>query len=183
MFDRHFGALYRFFSNKAGDAADDLIQHTFLACLEGRARWRGEGSFKAFLFSIARHKLYDHLRAKGRRADAFDPSSQTLADLDPSPSQIVANRRMLRHLLEALRRLPVELQVAVELYYWESMSGAELAEALGVPEGTVRTRLRLARSRLLGELDALAREGNLQTTEADLERWAKELRALLVPEK
>ena len=54
-----------------------------------------------------------------------------------------------RLLLEALRRIPLDLQIAIELHYWEGMSGPDLAQVLDIPEGTVRSRLRRAREPLL----------------------------------
>jgi RNA polymerase sigma-70 factor (ECF subfamily) len=59
---------------------------------------------------------------------------------------------------EALRRLPVELQVVVELHYWEEQSTAEMAEVLEVPQGTVKSRLRRAREQLEVDLGAAAAE-------------------------
>ena len=56
---------------------------------------------------------------------------------------------------EALRRIPLELQVALELYYWEGMAGPELAAALDLPEGTVRTRLRRGRQLVREQLTEL----------------------------
>src|SRR6185436_6575853 len=53
LFERHFEALFRFFRNKAGDQAEDLVQETFLACLSGPA-FRGEASFRTYLFTVAR---------------------------------------------------------------------------------------------------------------------------------
>jgi len=67
--------------------------------------------------------------------------------------------------------------VLLELHDWEKLAGPELAEILGVPEGTVRTRLRRAKQLLLERIDALAQGGPLATLEVDLDGWAEALRA------
>src|SRR6185295_7126854 len=68
LFDRYFVRIVRFFRSKVHGEIDELVQRTFLGCLEARTRFRGEGSFYAFLFGIARHVLVDHYRAQ-RRGD------------------------------------------------------------------------------------------------------------------
>src|SRR5262245_60999657 len=75
LFARHFDGLYRFFEHKTGGDADDLTQRTFLACVRSRDQFRGASSFRTYLFAIARHELYAHLRtlAGNQRLD-FDVS-------------------------------------------------------------------------------------------------------------
>lgn len=55
-------------------------------------------------------------------------------------------------IVDALRRIPVELQIALELHYWEGLSASEFADVLDIPLGTVKTRLRRAKQRLRAEL-------------------------------
>ncbi|PCC74268.1 RNA polymerase, sigma subunit, ECF family [Nannocystis exedens] len=155
---RHFAAVARFFRNKVATGGEDLIQHTFLGCLEARARFRQESSFRTFLFSIARNVLLAHLRTLRRAHDRqVDFGVSSLFDLDPSPSQIVAREQEQQLLLDALRRLPVDLQLALELFYWEGLPLAELAQVLEVPPGTVKSRLFRARQQLKEQLEQLAR--------------------------
>jgi RNA polymerase sigma-70 factor (ECF subfamily) len=101
-------------------------------------------------------------------------------ELAPSPSHELRHRDERQHLLEALRRLPLDLQVVLELHYWEGLRGPELAEVLEIPEGTVRSRLRLGRDRLrrcLAELEGQRRaSGDPGDPAADLEAWADALR-------
>lgn len=66
LFARHFDALYRFFSTKVRDGIADLVQQTLLECVEARARFRRDCSFRTYLFQIARHNLYAHYRARKR---------------------------------------------------------------------------------------------------------------------
>ncbi|MBC8068279.1 MAG: sigma-70 family RNA polymerase sigma factor, partial [Deltaproteobacteria bacterium] len=155
LFDRHFAKIHRFFHNKVSVGVDDLVQQTFLACTESRDGYRGEASFRAWLFGIAHNVLRMHLR--GKHGD-FDPSLHSVCDLGPSPSAMVMARAEQRLLLEGLRRIPLDYQVVLELHFWEHMSGSEIAAALAIPEGTVRTRLRRGRIVLGEQVQALAAE-------------------------
>lgn len=177
LFERHFEAVCRFFRNKVDEGVDDLIQRTFLACVESRDRFRGEATFRTYLFTVARHELFAQLRRREREQKRFDPLEHSVHDLGPTPTGIVAQHRSQRLLLEALRRIPVDLQVALELFYWEDMPASELARVLDLPEGTVRTRIRRARQLVEEALRELAEgDPDLASTLAGLEDWAKSLR-------
>ena len=178
LFERHYAALERFFLNKASHDHADLVQRTFLACVEKADTLRDEGSFRAFLFGIARYELLNFFRRKDKQMRVDDFSEQSSADLDPTPSQVLVDKREQRLLLEALRRIPLDLQIVLELSYWEDMTGPEIAEAVSLPEGTVRSRLRRARQLLDEQLSALADSPDLlQSTTANLDRWVAEVRA------
>ena len=180
LFQRHFDAVCRFFRNKVGDGVEDLIQKTFLACFNSRDNIRKEGSFRAYLFAIARHELYHHVQKRSRERQRIDPDADSVAHIGPSPSTMAAKRAEQRILLDALRKLPLNLQIALELYYWEDMSAAELATVLELPEGTVRTRLRRARQLLEEALrSAKASPSEIEATLTGIERWAKSLRGVV----
>src|SRR5690606_41421925 len=74
----------------------------------------------------------------------------------PTPISLLSRKREVRLLLEALRRIPIELQITLELFYWEQMSAGEIADAFKLPEGTIRTRLRRARQLLEQEIESVA---------------------------
>lgn len=180
LFQRHFDAVCRFFRNKVGDGVEDLIQKTFLACVRSRDAFRKQGSFRAYLFTIARHELYHHVQRRDRERKRIDPDADSVAHLGPSPSTVAARRAEQRLLLDALRQLPLNLQIALELYYWEDMSASELAAVLDLPEGTVRSRLRRARQLLEQRLrEADASPGEIEATLTGIERWAKSLREVV----
>jgi RNA polymerase sigma-70 factor (ECF subfamily) len=180
LFRRHFDAVYRFFRRKVReDAAEDLTQGAFVACTAARERFRSDSTFRTFLFAIARNLLFKHYRDTANRPNA-DFSVTSLHDVGPGPSMLLVERHEQRLLLEGLRRIPFELQVALELHHWEAMTGPELAEVLGIPEGTVRSRLRRAREALRVELEALATSPEvLDSTLTDLDRWAASLRDVI----
>ena len=149
---RHFSAVQRFFRNKAWGDCEDLTQVTFERCVAGRDRFEGRSSFRAYLFSVARYVLFEHYRKK--KAGAFDPAHSSVIDIDASPSQIVAGMQWQQAFLEALREIPVEMQVVLELYYWEGLRTHEIAEIVEVPRGTVKSRLHHARLQLKKRCEA-----------------------------
>lgn len=156
LYRRHFTGLYRFFRTKAPDAYEDLVQITMLECVRSKDRYRGDAPFRAFLFAVARNCLLHHFRSRFRDRLDFDASRSSVADLDPRPSTLAVRNAESARLLEAMRRIPLELQAVLELHYWEELTTTELAVALEVPQGTVKSRLRRARVALRGVLDASA---------------------------
>lgn len=179
---RHFDRLYRFFANKVGQEVDDLIQRTFLACVESRDRFRKQASVRTYLFTVARHELYHHFRRSRRDERVTDVGEHSVADLGSTPSRIAAARQEHKLLLTALRRIPLDLQVAVELHYWEGMSTAEVGEVLEIPQGTAKSRLRRAREHLQEQMRAIAESSAvLESTLAHFDRWAKGVREVVGP--
>ena len=64
LFERHFDSVYGFFETKCAPDADELVQATFLAILRAKDQFRGDSSFRTYLFTIARHELYRVLRTR-----------------------------------------------------------------------------------------------------------------------
>ena len=154
---RHFDALHRFFSSKAQGQVEDLIQQTFMACVEARDAFRGESSFRAYLFGLARLQLFSYYR-KTQRARTLDFTSTSVRDLGMSPTGVLAQREDERLLSLALHHVPVDQQIALELTYWEGLSASEVARVLGIPENTVYSRLRRAKGHLRRALDTLSEQ-------------------------
>lgn len=178
LFERYYDAVARFFHHKVPEASADLIQRTFLGCVESLPNYRGHASFRSYLFAIAYRQLCRHLRDHGRERARLDFASVSVEDLRPSPSAAIGEREERRLLAVALRRIPLECQVVLELHYWEQMKTAEIAEALEIPPGTARTRLMRARQLLRAKMSEISRSPELaESTMAGLERWAEELRA------
>jgi len=177
LFERHFGAVARFFRNKLDHGVDDLVQRTFLACVEAKDRLREDSSFRAYLFGVAHNVLARHFRSQRRHGDKLDFGVTSVHDLSPSPSAVVAQRHEQRMLLEALRRIPLQHQIVLELYYWERLPTREVALVVGEPEGTIKTRIRRARRLLEDQLRELATSPEvLHSTLVDLDAWAESLR-------
>ncbi|MBX7078274.1 MAG: RNA polymerase sigma factor [Nannocystaceae bacterium] len=179
LIDRHFDAVYRFLANKLrGGGVEDVVQDTFLACVQGRDKFRREASFRTFVFATARNVLLYHFRKQRRAGEPFDPEQLSAVDLAPGPSSVVVHKDEQRLLLEALRALPLEYQIALELYHWEGLSGPELATVLEITEAALRSRLHRAKVALRKQLEIIASSGVvLESTLADLDQWAASLRA------
>jgi len=177
LFERHYPAIARFFRNKVDDDAGDLVQKTFLACLESKERIRGDSSFRTFLFAVAHNVLYKHLRGKLREGARLDFGLTSVHDLQPTPATLLARRREERLLLLGLRRIPLDHQVLLELYFWEKLGAREIADILGAPEGTIRTRLRRAKQLLEAAMTALEDgAAALRDSLGDLDAWAAAVR-------
>ncbi|MEM7157978.1 MAG: sigma-70 family RNA polymerase sigma factor [Myxococcota bacterium] len=175
LFDRYYASVARFFRNKVGpQEANDLIQNTFLACFEGLDRMRTT-NFRSYVFAVGCNLLRKHFRTKRRHPVDFGTVS--VFDIDPSPSSVMAESERQQHLLEALRRIPIDHQVVLELFYWESMTAAEISEVIEVPVGTVKTRIRRARQLLQEKMVVVANDGPAaQCSVEDLDDWAGALR-------
>ncbi len=162
LIGRYFDSICRFFRSKLGDDVDDVIQRTFLDCVESHARVRGD--FRVYLFAIAHHRLFDHLRALKRSPERIDIGETSLIDLGTTPSQRVARNQEEQLLLNALARISLDHQVVLELAYWEELSGHEISEVLGIPANTVRSRLSRGLEALRHKLAELAASPALATS-------------------
>src|SRR6185503_6502540 len=85
LFARHFADIYWFFEHKTAGEADELAQQTFMACVAGRDAFRGQSTFRTYLFAIARNQLYSYLRRAPQRAQA-DFAITSLAEIVTSLS-------------------------------------------------------------------------------------------------
>lgn len=180
LFERYFEPIRRFFVNKLSEDPDDLVQETFEACLHGRERLRDAASFRSYLFGIACNRLRAHLRRR-THVPLGDDDDRCAFDLSPGPSTALHAREGERLLLDALRRIPLELQIALELHYWEAMKTDEIADVLELPAATVRRRLQRGRARLLEVLEELPMPRAMQATLArELDAWAAGLRDVVV---
>ena len=177
LFRRHYAGLTRFFRSKAGDAAFELTQATFLACVEGRGKIRTASSFPAYLYGVARNILYDHYRGKSKARETLEFAELSCEDLSPGLAGVQAREQELDLLLRAMRKIPLNAQILLELYYWEKLTAREISEVLGIPEGTVRTRIRDAKQHVEANIARLARTPELaQSTVMGFDTWAERLR-------
>ncbi len=177
LFQRHFDSISRFFANKIDRDVDDLVQRTFTACVEGRERFQGKSSFRTYLFGVAHNVLRSHLRKRKREGDRFEVGVTSVFDMGLSPTTLIAQQKEQQLTLQALRRIPLDHQVVLELYYWENLTAGEIGEVLGHPEGTVRGRIRRGKELLEEQLAKLAEnDAQLTSTVSNLDSWAKSLR-------
>lgn len=176
LFGRHFDVLKRFFRNKVSTGMEDLMQKTFLVCVETKDQVRGDSTFRTYLFGVAYNVLRNHLRSKRRKDDPIDFGTVSAAAMDPTPSRYVAGREEQQAILLGLRQIPLEYQVVLELYYWEQLDRKAIAAVLDIPPGTAASRLRRGRELLREELEKLATTpALLEQTMTNLDAWAAEL--------
>jgi RNA polymerase sigma factor (sigma-70 family) len=179
LFDRHADGVARFFENKVREGAEDLTQATFLRMIEGRERVRHGVAFRGFVIAIARNVLREHLRELGRGRQV-DPEVDCMAELAPGPSTLIGAREEHRLLIEGLRRIPIESQILLELFYWERLKSHEIALVFDLPAPTIRTRLARARALLAEKMAELAASPEvLASTLQGLDTWAAELQGQL----
>ena len=179
LVERHFATVERFFFNKVGELSADLIQLSFLRVLEARTRVRPGANFRAYLLGIARNVLYEHYRSVRKDLERLDFGTQSVADLVPTPSSQLAGEQEVQLLLRALKRIPLEYQIVLELYYWEDLRSREVAEVLELPEGTARSRIRRAKQLLEEQLAALATEHGTAESNTNLEQLAARIKAMV----
>lgn len=136
--------------NSPEDAAD-VTQEAFFKAWRGLPAFRGECSFSTYLYRLADNAAIDLLRReKKRRGDVpLDEAGcgwdRYLTDPGPTPEQALAQRELEREAARALARLPVEQREILVLREINGASYEEIGAILGVPIGTVRSRLARAR--------------------------------------
>ncbi len=176
MFHRHYPSIFRFFLSKVPEAAEDLVQRTFLGCLEAADRFRGDASVRTFLFSIAHNTLRHHLRGRRRSELPLDSGMASAAELAPGPATVLGRKKEQRLLLRALRHIPLDHQIVLELHYWEHCSATQIAQITGIPAGTIKTRIRRGRQLLQHKITELAETPQQRTSTLDgFEEWIRAL--------
>lgn len=147
---RYRPRLDTFFSTKtAPDDADDLTQRALMVLTNKLDQDDLVcGQIRSLAFGIARKLLLSYFAEKAR-GRAFDPEVDALADLDPTISRQLSLQRHIRWLKAALQELPLEVQNLLELRYVHDLTYSEIAKIYGVPAGTVASRVRLAKAKLI----------------------------------
>lgn len=159
IFDRHAQAIFRFLGRRIGpDDAGDLLSEVFLAAFEARRRYDPDRpSALPWLYGIASNLLNKQYR---HRASELRALERMLVQSDPhdhadSVSASVDAQVQLRAMSKLLEELPASERDALVLYAWEDLTYGEIAGALGVPIGTVRSRLNRVRHRLRSATDEI----------------------------
>jgi RNA polymerase sigma-70 factor (ECF subfamily) len=131
------------------DAADDVVQETFLRVLEAAPRWRATAKVSTYLHTIAANLCRDELkRARRRREEPLEEGEDGPVDPAPSPeAQALANLRAAK-VRAAVQRLPPEQREAVLLHHYQGLSHPEIAQVCRCPVGTVKSRLHHAHRKL-----------------------------------
>jgi RNA polymerase sigma-70 factor (ECF subfamily) len=152
----HHTAIRGFARRLVGDtaAAEDIVHEAFVALPRAIRRFRGEGSLRAFLIGVAANHSRRHVRSAMRRRRATERLAAQ-EDLHPhtvdATDQLIT-RQLAGRLWAALDELPIEQRVVFVLCEAEQRTSVEVAGIVGVPEGTVRTRLFHAKRKLREKL-------------------------------
>jgi len=177
LFQRHFEPVRRFFANKTDGDVAELVQSTFVRCLDAASRFEGRSSFRTFLFSIAHNVLREHYRTRFKEKRHGDIADLSIVDMGAGPSSVLHAKREQQVLLRALRRIPMRDQVILELYYWEKLTAGQIGEIMEIPEDTARSRIRNGKKRLKLAIAKVAEEpGIAESTAGDLDGWAEQVR-------
>jgi RNA polymerase sigma-70 factor (ECF subfamily) len=166
IFDRHFNAVHRYLARRAGrQRADDLASQTFVVAFERRARFRPDApSARPWLLGIATKLLANDRRAEQRLLETYgllsvDAGRTARASSQPEPDRDVA---------AALAKLDQAQRDVLLLHAWGELAYEEIADALGIPVGTVRSRLSRARAVLQIELEPTVAAAPLLRTEREV---------------
>jgi len=155
--DRVLNFIHR--SVRDHSVAEDLAQDVFIRAFANIRKFRRRASFQTWLFRIAHNRMIDHNRRTRRRrklwalsldAPAHDPdvTEVSVPDERMEPSRVVADAELGRRIEDAVRALSDKLRAVVVLFDVEGLAYHEIAEVLGCPVGTVKSRLFNARAEL-----------------------------------
>jgi RNA polymerase sigma-70 factor (ECF subfamily) len=153
LYERHGRPVLAFLVGRLRSvpAAEDVLQDVMLDVWRQAARFRGDSKVRTWLLSIAHHQACNYLRRPARRELPVDPKD--LPGMGQSPAvDIEANL----DLASALARLSDDHQAVLELVLYHGLSVEEAGQVLGVPAGTVKSRLFRARAALRDDLDGEA---------------------------
>lgn len=158
LYDRHHEAVRRFAQRLLGDAteAEDLVQEVFVRLPRIADSYRGESSFRSFLIGVTAQLSRHHVRAAQRRRSLHERSAAAGMSERPEaerPDVQSERQRLAKILTQALDQLSFDHRVAFVLSEVEQHTSREIAVLVGVPEGTVRTRLLHAKKRLRAYLE------------------------------
>ena len=145
-----------------GDVAD-VVQEAFIKAYRALPEFRGESAFYTWLFRIAVNTAKNYLTAQGRRPPELDVECSDAEQQDgaeamhelASPESLVLSDEIHRMVMATLESLPEDLRTAITLREIEGLSYEEIAEIMGCPVGTVRSRIFRAREAIDKELQPL----------------------------
>ena len=147
----------------AGDRtrAEDLCQETFIKALKGLTSFRRDSSLKTWLFRIAHNTFTDHLRAEGPGTESLEGRAEAgiqSAETSKDPQARMEESQVREAVETAMQILPQQQREVMHLFYWGELSVGEIAQAMRMPEGTVKTLLFRGRQALRGHVTGLLSE-------------------------
>jgi RNA polymerase sigma-70 factor (ECF subfamily) len=157
LFARYQGPLHRYAAHMCGgDAADDVVQETFLAVLRQTGRFdRSRGSVVGYLFGIARHLVLKRLAKTGELVAHDEPDSATAEVVQPSALDDLTREETIAAVRAAVQSLPPAYREVVVLCELQEIDYLAAAEIVQCPVGTIRSRLHRAKALLTTRLAAM----------------------------
>lgn len=160
LYERHAAAMLRLIRRLTSDpgVAEEILQESWLAVWRSAAGFRGESSVRGWLLGVARRQAHNQLRrARPRFTDLAE--AQHVPHPEPGVEEQVLVETERTELREAVRALPEHLREVLGLVLVEELAYPEVAAVLGIPVGTVKSRMSHARRRLGSMLAASRLEG------------------------
>jgi RNA polymerase sigma-70 factor (ECF subfamily) len=156
VYQRHGPLVFGLARRLTGDSstAQDVTQEVFVTLWQQPERFDPErGSLRAYLGVHAQRRAIDAMRRDSRRVDREHRHHRLNPTATNAPSDAAECSELSDVVRDAIRRLPAEQREAVELAYFSGLTHREVASTLGIPEGTAKSRLRLAQTKLQSWLD------------------------------
>jgi RNA polymerase sigma-70 factor (ECF subfamily) len=156
LYDRHAPAALAlaFRILRAKSEAEEVVQEAFVEVWRRAAAFDPRrGTASSFVLNVCRSRALDRLRARGSAERAAAASAREEPEPAPLPIESAVQRQDRERVRQALAALPAEQRAAIELAYFAGLTQREIAERLGEPLGTVKTRVRLALEKLSAILD------------------------------
>jgi RNA polymerase sigma-70 factor, ECF subfamily len=156
LYRRFSRAVFGFALRRLGDRgrAEEAVQETFTSVWRSARSYRPErGGGAPWLYAIARNAIVDRARSRGVEPLSDPPETPSA---EPGPDERAEAHDVAWRVHRALENLPDHERTVLELAYWSGLSQSEVADFLGIPLGTVKTRTRSALARLADDLDAEA---------------------------
>jgi RNA polymerase sigma-70 factor (ECF subfamily) len=159
LYRRHHVRVYRFASRIIGDAAaaEDIVSEVFLEVWRRADRFEAKACVSTWLLAIARNKSLSVVRR--RSVELVDCEAIEVGDSADDPEVAILKRDRAKVLRSCLSRLSAAQREIIDLVYYHERSVAEVAEIIGAPANTVKTRMFYARQRMAVLLEAAGYEG------------------------
>ena len=146
------------------DDAAEAAQDAFLAAWQGLPKFRGDSSFATCLYRLASNACVDLLRRENRRqADSLDEAALDLPSTEPSPQESAERKELREQVEDGLRQLPPDYRAVLVLREIHQLRYDEIAQALSLDVGTVKSRINRGRKRLR---EILLQSGNFSAPPA-----------------
>lgn len=185
LVERWEGPIQNLCTRMLGDAhrGDDLAQEAFARVFAKRKEYQARGKFSTFLWRVALNLCYDELRRRDRRREtslegAFDHGEVDCATEDLPPDRSLARQETAERVRNALMKISEAYRSVLVLRHYEDLKFREIADVLGIPEGTVKSRMAEGLSQLAHLLESRSESKSTSKNTIKMTETGKELLVL-----